>query len=213
MKLIRGRVKGYKDLNIPYNFIQNDKKPKTLAIFLPGAGYNTTSPLFHFTEEMYLNRGYDVLRVDYRYIDKEYDDFTAEELSRAVKVDATAVLDKFFSNYLYDEFYIVGKSLGTIAMSLESKKQRFENAKVIWLTPLIDQPAVLEAMIQSPHQALCFIGDQDRYYSEENYSKLAANPNLASKLYPGLNHSLEYGDSPIDSIGMLQKIIADIEKF
>lgn len=213
MKIIRGSVKGCKDLTVPYNYIQNDKKPKTLAIFLPGAGYNTTSPLFHFTEEVYLNRGYDVLRVDYRYIDKEYDDFTAEELDRAVKMDATAVLDKFFSDHAYDEYYIAGKSLGTIAMAQELKKQRFENAKVIWLTPLIDQQAVLEAMIQSPHPALCFIGDQDRYYSQETYRKLAANPMLASKLYPGLNHSLEYGDNPVDSIRMLQNIITDIEQF
>ena len=213
MKLIRGDVQGYRGITVPYNFIRNSGKAKTLAIFFPGAGYKTTSPLFHFTEEVYLNRVYDVLCVDYRYVDKEYDDFTNEELDRAVKVDVAAVLDKFFLDAQYDEYYIVGKSLGTIAMSLEIKKRRFEKAKLIWLTPLIDQPGVLNAMIDSPHPALCFIGDQDRYYSEENYRKLEANPNLTTKLYPGLNHSLEYGDRPVDSIGMLQDIIADIDKF
>lgn len=213
MKLIRGSVIGYKELIVPFNFIQTNGNSKTLAIFLPGAGYKTTSPLFHFTEEVYLNRGYDVLCVDYRYVDKEYDDFTNEELDRAVEVDAAAVLDKFFSDARYDEYYIVGKSLGTIAMSLELKRPRFKNAKLIWLTPLIDQQPVLEAMIQSNQEALCFIGDQDRYYSEENYRKLAGNPKLTSKLYPGLNHSLEYGDKPVDSIEMLKEIISDIEKF
>ncbi|WP_083387738.1 alpha/beta fold hydrolase [Planococcus antarcticus] len=168
MRWIRGSVKGYKDLAIAYHYIQNDKKLKTLAIFLPGAGYHTTSPLFHFTEEVYLNRGYDVLRVDYRYVDEKYDEFTNEELYRAVKVDTAAVLDKFFSNHLYEEVYIVGKSLGTIAMSVELKKQRFEKAKAIWLTPLINQQDMLEAMIQNPHQAFCFIGNQDRYYSKED---------------------------------------------
>lgn len=64
MKLIRGSVKGYKGLTVPYNFIQNEGKSKILAIFLPGAGYNSTAPLFHFIEEGYLNSGYDVLRVD-----------------------------------------------------------------------------------------------------------------------------------------------------
>lgn len=213
MKLIRGSVTGYNKLPIPFHFIQNDCKPKTLAIFLPGAGYTTTSPLFHFAEEVYLNRGYDVLRVDYRYTDKAYDDFTDEELDKAVKVDAAAVLDTFFSEHVYDEYYIVGKSLGTIAMSEEVRKQRFEKAKLIWLTPLVDQQEVLDGMIQSPHPALCFIGDRDRYYSEAGYSKLADNPKLLPVLYPGVNHSLEYGDNPVGSIGILQRIVADIEKF
>lgn len=213
MKLVRGSVAGYMGLTVPYKFIRNDGNHKILAIFLPGAGYTTTSPLFHFTEEVYLNRGYDVLRVDYRYVDEEYDEFTAEELEKAVKVDASAVLDAFFSNAVYEEYYIVGKSLGTVAMSAELGKGRFEKANLIWLTPLMDQPEVLETMIDNRHNALCFVGDQDRYYSEENYRKLGDNPKLAANLYPGLNHSLGYENKPLDSIEILKEIISDIAKF
>lgn len=96
---------------------------------------------------------------------------------------------------------------------MELKKQRFEKAKAIWLTPLIDRRDVVDAMLQNPHPALCFIGDQDCYDSEGGYNRLAANPNLVSNLYSGLNHSLEYGDKPINSIGISQNIIADIAKF
>lgn len=213
MKLVRGSAAGYKGLTVPYKFIRNDGNHKTLAIFLPGAGYTTTSPLFHFTEEVYLNRGYDVLRVDYRYVDEEYDEFTVEELEKAVKVDAAAVLDMFFSNAAYEEYYIVGKSLGTVAMSAELKKERFEKVNLIWLTPLLNHSEVLEAMIYNHHSALCFVGDQDRYYSDGNFQKLGDNPKLFSKLYTGLNHSLEYGDKPVDSVGILKEIISDIEKF
>ena len=213
MKLARGSVIGYKGLTVPYNFIQNDGNHKTLTIFLPGAGYTTTSPLFHFTEEVYLNRGYDVLRVDYRYVDKEYDEFTIEELEKAVKVDTAAVLDAFFADAAYTNYYIIGKSLGTVAMSTELGKGRFEKANLIWLTPLMNHPEVLEAMIHSRYEALCFVGDQDRYYSESNFRKLVANPKLEAKLYTGMNHSLEYGDKPVDSVGILKEIISDIEKF
>lgn len=60
-----------------------------------------------------------------------------------------AVLDNFLEAKVYEDFCLIGKSLGTIAMSSELHREAFKNAKAIWLTPLIQREDVLHAMVSS----------------------------------------------------------------
>ena len=60
----------------------------------------------------------------------------------------------------YENSFIMGKSLGTIAMNSVLNRMEFMEAKAIWLTPLIQLDEVFSAMAASNHKGLCFIGDQ-----------------------------------------------------
>lgn len=101
------------------------------AVVLPGAGYTAQAPLLHFATDICLQQGYDVLNVNYRYNDSFYDSFTMEELSDAIRFDVAAIIDEELAESSYEEFSLIGKSLGTIAMASELKRTIFRDAKAV----------------------------------------------------------------------------------
>ncbi|SDI12875.1 hypothetical protein SAMN04487975_11233 [Planococcus glaciei] len=213
MNMQKETIKGYKDLDIPYSLITHEEQSNKLAIFLPGAGYTTQRPLFHYSEEILLKKGFDVLNVNYRYNDTDYDSFDMDELSTAIKLDVKTVIDEVLKDGAYKEFYLVGKSLGTIALCTELERDAFKDAKVVWLTPLIHRDDVLDKMVQNPNKGLSFIGDNDYCYSEERYKLLTENSNLISRLFPNVDHSMEYKGDPFKSIETLKSIMEEINQF
>ena len=208
-----GTVKGYKGLDIPFKILSRSEDIKSLAIILPGEGYTTQAPLLHYSTGVFLHKCFDVLQVNYQYKNKAYDDFTMEEISEAIKFDVKTVLDDVLTDKTYENYYLIGKSLGTIAMSYELNRKTFKNAKAIWLTPLIQREDVLSAMARTQNKSLCIIGDKDPYYTVERYSKVIENPNIVSKLIPNVNHGLEYYENAVESIDVLKSVIARIEQF
>lgn len=213
VKIERGNVRGYKEMDVPFQLIKAAEKTKSLAILLPGAGYTTSAPLFHFSTEVLLNRSFDVLEVNYRYKEAAYDEFSMEELSITIKQDVKTVLDYVLADSPYEEFYIIGKSLGTIAMSTELKRTVFKRAKAIWLTPLLQREDVYFAMAKSHHTGLSIIGDKDHFYDEELYAQLENNPNITFKVIAGVDHSFEFEGDALKSIDALKEAITEIQNF
>lgn len=213
MNLQKGTIEGFKGNTVPYLLIRQEEAAERLAIVLPGAGYTAQAPLLHYATDIYLQKGYDVLNVNYRYNDSFYDDFTMEELSDAIRFDVAAINDVAIADSPYAQFCLIGKSLGTIAMASELARPIFRSAEAIWLTPLIKRPDVFEAMRELPNRALGFIGDADPNYEEERWNQLEAIPQLDLRLVPGTEHSLELAGRPLESIGILKDIMAEIQKF
>ena len=127
-----------------------------------------------------------------------------DEISEAIKNDVGLVIDKVLDDKSYENFYLIGKSLGTIAMTSELKRNIFKEAKAVWLTPLIQRDDVFETMVKSKHNSLCFIGDNDQHYNSERYEQLVKNKNIVSKLFPNVNHGLQYENDPVNSIDVLK---------
>lgn len=213
LKINSEQIIGYKEMAVPFTLLSNNDHSKNLAIFLPGAGYTVKSPVFHYAEELYMNKSFDVLQVNYLYNDKSYDDFSMDEISEAIKYDVKTVLDKVLGDTSYENFHLIGKSLGTIALSTELSRGIFKDAKIVWLTPLIHRDDVLEAMVTSTNKGLCFIGDNDRCYTEERYNQVTNNPNIAARLFSKVNHGLQYDSNPVESIDVLKDIINDMNHF
>lgn len=206
-------VSGYRNLPLSYTLINNGENSGKLAIIFPGQGYTVQGPLLHYSTGIYLSKSYDVLHVNYQYNHDAYKDFTMEELSEAIKHDSRSVVEKVISNRNYDQYCLVGKSLGTIAMSAVMKRNEFYDAKMIWLTPLLQRDDVFEAMAASTQKGLCFIGDQDRCYIQDRFSQVNDNPSIVSSLISRANHSLEIEHNALGSIDILKKIMKTIEAF
>jgi hypothetical protein len=136
-----------------------------------------------------------------------------QEIYEAINIDVNAVIDYVLTNKTYENIYLVGKSIGTIAMISILKRESFKLANAIWLTPLIQRDDVFDAMVTSKNRSLCIIGDNDPCYKEERYAKVANNPYMKTKLIPKVNHSLEYSDNTIESINVLRSVIKEIEQF
>ncbi len=195
---------------IPFRLIEQKENTNKLVIVLPGAGYSTQAPLLHFTTGAFYNKGFDVLHINYSFSREELSSLYERDFAKHVQLAIdSAINDKKYSNY-----YIVAKSIGTKALSYLSDHTMFKEAKLIWLTPLLQNDAVYNAMVKSKQKGLCIFGGEDHFsFIVERFEKLKGNHHLTLKVVDGGNHSLELDENPIKSIEILKSIISDINEF
>ena len=60
-------IQGYRDEAVPNRFLRPQGAINHLAVLLPGFGYTLDMPLFYYAQNLLLERGWDVLRVEYAY--------------------------------------------------------------------------------------------------------------------------------------------------
>ena len=126
MKTINRTITTDKGQAINYSLVLNQDQTRKLAIFLPGIGYTAKSPLFHYTERLLAEQEYDILRINYDYTNPLYDEYTMAEIDEAVKHDVKQVIDQVLKGSLYEKFFLVSKSLGTIALANELERKKFK---------------------------------------------------------------------------------------
>lgn len=196
--------------SIPFRLIEQKEGTDSLVIVLPGAGCSTQAPWLYYTTGLFYNKGFDVLHINYSFSRKEISYLKEKDLARDVQllID-NATRDKKYSNY-----YIVAKSIGTKVLRCLLEHTVFKEAKLLWLTPMLQNDDVFNAMLNSDHKGLCILGEEDRHcFIVERFEKLKSNRNLILKVVEGGNHSLELDEDPIKSIDILKSVISDIWSF
>ncbi|ESU33945.1 hypothetical protein G3A_03880 [Bacillus sp. 17376] len=206
-------VAGYNNRPVPFQLIKQNKQTGSLAVMLPGRGYTVQGPLFHYSTGVFLNKGFDVLHVNYDYNTVQSGSLTLEEEIQQITEDVNSVLDQILKDQPYGDYTLIGKSLGTIALSSIVNRKGFEDAKIVWLTPLLQLDYVMDKMLSSTQIGLCIIGDEDPYFIAEKFEKLKDKVNMQTLLIPGTEHSLNYSNRPVDSIDVLKKVITEISNF
>ncbi|MCM3122964.1 MULTISPECIES: alpha/beta hydrolase [Bacillaceae] len=196
--------------SIPFRLIEQKNETNNLVIVLPGAGYTTQAPLLYYTTALFFNKGFDVLHINYSLNRDEITVLNERNFARDVQL----AIDTAINGKTYSQYCIVAKSIGTKALGYMLGDKRLNGAKLIWLTPLLQNDAVFNAMVNSDQKGLCIIGDNDHYcFIEERFEKLRKNQNLTLKLIGGGNHSLELENDPINSIEILKTVISNINEF
>lgn len=213
MKIFKNTVLGYKKIPVGYQLFQQDKASDQLAVMFPGRGYTAQGPLFHYSTGVFLNKGFDVLHVNYDYTTEESNSMELDEHIKQISIDVNAVIDQALSNSKYENYTLIGKSIGTIALSSIVSRNEFSGSRFIWLTPLLQLDLVFDQMLSSSQKGLCIIGDQDPCYLKERFDQFDTKENMTSILIPGTEHSLNYADRPIESIDVLKRVITDISEF
>jgi hypothetical protein len=196
--------------NIPYRLIQQKEETNSLVIILPGAGYTTHAPLLYYTTGVFYKKGFDVLHLNYTFSREEISALDEREFARDVQL----TIDNAIKEKKYSHYYIVAKSIGTKALSYILEHTIFNSAKVVWLTPLLQNDAVFHAMVNSKNKGLCIFGESDHVcFIVERYEKLKNNQNLLLKVVNAGNHNLELDHEPMESIELLKNVISDINDF
>ena len=196
--------------SIPFRLIEQKEVTNNLVIVLPGAGYTTQAPLLHFTTGVFYTKGFDVLHINYTFSRQEMAALNERDLARDVQLAIdNAIKDKKYSNY-----YVVAKSIGTKVLRYLLDNTMLKDAKVVWLTPILQNDDVFNTMVNSNNKGLCIFGEKDSVcFITERFEKLKSNQNLLLKVVDGGNHSLELDKEPIKSIEMLKGVISDINEF
>ncbi|PLS03100.1 alpha/beta family hydrolase [Neobacillus cucumis] len=210
-----GQVMRNKYSSIPYKWIQNEYSNRTICIMLPGLGYTTERPLFHYATGLCLERNIDVLHINYTFAKNEqFRKLSKQEQPQWMYEDVKAVVEEVLKETEYECCILLSKSIGTIPMSMEWSKRYFiRNAIGIWLTPLLKEQSVYEALLHTNLPSLCVIGDQDHHFIEERIHSLKANNLISTVVVPNADHSLEIKEDTIASIDAVKTVMLNAKKF
>lgn len=208
MKVISDKVLST-NREISYTLIKQDEESNHLAIILLGLGYTTQAPLLHFTTGIFLNKGSDILHVNYKYSKDEFSALSEDEFTR----DILSVVGPTLERHPYTNFTLVGKSMGTIGLVHLLKLPSFKSARTIWLTPLLQRESVYEGLLHSNNQGIAVIGSDDPCFIKERFEEIRNNQNVTLHLVEGANHGLELKDNILGSIDVLKDVMRIIDDF
>jgi alpha/beta superfamily hydrolase len=211
MKVFQDVVKGYKG-ELSNVLIEN--VGEKLAIFFPGIGYNNDMPLLYYSAKLLGELGFDILRVNYRYNNEDFNKSSNEEKRKWIQFDVSASINHFLETKGYTQIVLVCKSIGTLA-GLESLKshKHLSDAKVIWLTPLTHNEQIVSELKEIDNESLVIIGTKDPCYVPENVEQIDKLLNYKIITCPDTDHSLEISGDIIGSISVMEGILKNIQSF
>jgi len=173
--------------------IRHDGDPARCAVVLPGVRYFSQAPLLWFAREAAQTRGWSVVEVDERAP-------AGEEPLRWMREQAKRALDAASDAELTVP---VGKSLGSIAATLVT-------GPAVWLTPLLTQPEIVEALHATSAPTLLVGSPADATWGDGTVPDNAA---LEVLELGGLDHSLQVSGDPLASLDALRDVTARVGAF
>ncbi len=205
---------GYRNQPIPNTFIRSEKETKKLAIIFPGLGYTCAMPLLYYTAAILKGLGFDVLLVEYKYL-RSFAALSEAEQRECISSDAKAAYETAISQRRYHEVVLVGKSIGTLAMSCALENQTIPlNTKLIWFTPLLKDEYVYANIKACKLKSLFLIGSEDPHFTAEAAKSLAGMKQNKVIVVEDANHSLEVeGKDVAHNISMLHTIVKHVADF
>lgn len=161
---------------------------------LPGVGYSVQAPLLYWSIGILLAEGWRVITAEWTDEDSKFQTPEAliEHTLNAATVPAGTPLD-----------LVVAKSLGTLALPHAVE----HGIPGIWLTPLLNRPAVAEALAHADARHLAVGGTRDRHWIPEAVTDTKA----ALLEIPNADHALRVEEwrGSLDAQSAIFERIAD----
>jgi hypothetical protein len=165
------------------------------VVLLPGARYSTQAPLLWFAREVALARGAGVLRViDELPAAGDPFEWARDRARRALDLDPV------------QQQVVIGKSLTSAAAGLVADR----GLPALWLTPLLDQPVVVDGLTRASAPTMLIGGTLDETWKPD---ALPRRPTVELVELPGLDHSLQRPGDPSGSLAALAEVVGVIERF
>lgn len=199
-------VEGFRGEPVPNELVRQQARSTTLAVLLPGRRYTCDMPLFYYAEHLLLDRGWDVLRVqyDYRQLDRST---SPDEQTERLAGDSRAAVDAGLKQGEYQRIVLIGKSLGTIAIVHLRPTLTVTDVWWVWLTPLLKRPDVLECVTACAKRSLIVIGSRDAHYEPATIDRLTAGNQCMAMVIDGGEHSL---DLEGDAAGSARSVVTTV---
>jgi len=214
-QILENQVVRNEHSTIPYTWFRSDQPNQGICIMLPGLGYNTQRPLFHYATGMCLNHNIDVLHINYQFTKNEqFKKLSETDQDQWMYEDVKAVVDEVLKDTVYEQCFLVSKSIGTIPMAREWTEKNFiKNTIGVWLTPLIKDDNVYQALLNTDLPSLCVIGDHDHHFIKERIYSLKNNELVSTVVIPKADHGLEIKGDILASIEAIKEVIERVQEF
>lgn len=165
------------------------------CVVLPGRQYTADGPLLFFATQTALARGWDVRQVWWQAPARNSK--ALDEEIAWVGVELDAAVDGYDGQVL-----VIGKSLGTLAAS-HAIARAYDAA---WLTPLLTEPDIADALINYPARQFTVIGSSDPFLSQEVFDSLPGQ----RLLVPG-DHVLRVPGDPAAMVASHDKFVRSFD--
>jgi predicted alpha/beta-hydrolase family hydrolase len=179
----------------PGQGLRHDGDPDRCAVLLPGQFYPTRAPALWFAREAVLARGWSALELLGE--PGEHDDPLGWERGRAERA-----LEQTGAAHML----VIGKSMA----SLLAHEIVARELPAVWLTPLLNERPVLDALAQARRPTLLASGDADPAW---RIDQLPANPAIEVLELPGVDHAVQVPGDPLVSIDALRRLTERIGEF
>ena len=164
-------------------------------VLLPGAAYPTAAPLLWFARELGRRRGWSTLEVLDRWRSDHDEPFgwARDRAQRALDAAPGAVV-------------VVGKSLASGATGVAAEA----GVPAAWLTPLLDEPTVVDGLRDARAPSLLIGGSADPTWVP---GAIAPNPLVDLLELDGLDHALQRPGDVLASIAALETVVRSLDAF
>ncbi|MFC7624659.1 hypothetical protein [Microlunatus sp. GCM10028923] len=173
-----------------------DAEPVGRALVLPGGRYQVDAPILYWACQVAAAAGWQVTTMRWQ----------AEDVTAETRVDfveqAAELLDATAPPA--PRTTVIAKSLGTLAAPWATRKG-YAGA---WLTPLLTDPAVREALTVPGPPSLAVGGTADKVWDSEAAGRLRGTVLELD----GADHALHRGTDWRASLGLLERTLAAIEQ-
>ena len=204
-------IPGQEKLPFSNKFIRQKSQSDSLAFLFPGMGYTCDMPLLYYTTELFLDQSRDVLQL---WSAPDFKGLSQAEQTQHLMEYSEALLMKGKNSGPYKQFFLVGKSLGTITMTmLFTKFPELLGETTIWFTPLINMPPVSEALLKTKGPAFVAGSDTDPTFDLEAFQQIKGQPNTSTLLVSKADHSLEIPDDSLRSVQELSRVMKALVTF
>jgi hypothetical protein len=172
---------------------RHEGDPDRCAVVLPGIRYFSQAPLLWFAREVAQAHGWSVVEVDERApAGEEPFGWMLGQAERALDAASGAA-----------RVAVIGKSLGSVAATLVS-------GPAVWLTPLLTQPEIVDALAAASAPTLLVGSPADPTWGD---GSVPDNEALEVMELEGLDHSLQVNGDPIASVDVLRDVTARVGAF
>ncbi len=208
-------IPGYRGEPVPNSFIRQEGETQHLAILFPGIRYTADMPVLYYPGRLLLQRGADLLRVEYTYGWREgFAALPQAEQERWIASDAAAACETGLAQRAYSRVTLVGKSIGTLAMGhLVTSERRPIQMRCVWLTPLLRSERLRAQIVQAKRPSLFVIGTGDGHYDPERLREVVEATQGESVVIAQGDHSLEVPGSVLRSLHALEEMMQAMEAF
>jgi hypothetical protein len=198
------------------SFLQQNDLAPNLAIVFPGAGYTTMGPMLYYTANILVERGDDVLLVEYGST-LSNPSLSPEARNQLLHEIAEAAVTEALRQRSYVRILLVGKSLGTRALSHLSEISKKWNSdekpiRSIWLTPLLGDSGLVTQIAKLGEAQLLATGTADHPHYQA--SALKGLPTTVETLViPNADHGLDIPGDVLESVRTMEELVRRIIEF
>lgn len=209
----RRAILGYRSEPVPHTFYRQQAATTHVALVFAGGGINCQHPTLYYPTRELMARGADALLIDYS-LRPAFRTYTEEETRACVAADTLAAYRAIWQERAYQRVTLVGKSLGTLAMSsLLGTIPSAVQTEAIWLTPLLTEPTLDRQIRQQPVRSLFVIGDDDPWYDADALAALAQVTRGETLVIPKAEHLLEVPEGTLASLQVMSQVVSAIQGF